>query len=355
MTVLDHGSCRLRVLVIGSFPPPIGGTSVSLETLTRELKRHDEVAVVTLNTGGIRGRPVLGFYGLVALFFKIIVYVFRVDVMSVHLSNDPFPFLGPFAVLASRLSRTPLILRRFGGCPFAFGKLRSWLTLWAVRHADAYLLQTRMLMREAQSKGLSNLHWYPTSRPRPEFGPNGRALDHKCQRFVFIGHVKREKGIVELIEAAEYLPEQVSVDVYGPFTGDLSEKDFEGKRRIAYRGILEPEKVCSTLIQYDALALPTYHFGEGYPGVVIEAFMTGLPVVCTRWQALPEIVDETCGILVPPHDAIALRDAMLSLVRNEDLFHRLCAGSRDKANGFCSDFWAGEFVKICRELVQSRK
>ena len=91
------------------------------------------------------------------------------------------------------------------------------------------------------------------------------------------------------------------IDVYGPFKdGDCSEKIFENSR-VDYCGVLPPEKVLPTLSQYDVLLLPSFHPGEGYPGIVIEAFSLGLPVIATNWQAIPEIVqDGENGLLVSP-------------------------------------------------------
>jgi glycosyltransferase involved in cell wall biosynthesis len=110
----------------------------------------------------------------------------------------------------------------------------------------------------------------------------------------------------------------------------------------------------STMAQYDALLLPTYHEGEGYPGVVLEAFRAGLPVICTRWQALPEIVDDTCGILVEPRSAEELRDAMERLIRNPALFKSLREGATRRRDLFSSETWAERFVEYCRGLAERR-
>ena len=66
---------------------------------------------------------------------------------------------------------------------------------------------------------------------------------------------------------------------------------FDGCRRVGYCDVVEPDNVLDVLWQYDALLLPTYQPGEGYPGVIIEACAVGLPVICTLWHRLPELVD----------------------------------------------------------------
>ncbi|WP_162784660.1 FkbM family methyltransferase [Paracoccus suum] len=54
-----------------------------------------------------------------------------------------------------------------------------------------------------------------------------------------------------------------------------------------------------------------------------EAMASGLVPVTTAVAAVPEFVDETCGILVPPDDAQALADAIERLYHEPDLFLRL--------------------------------
>jgi len=57
----------------------------------------------------------------------------------------------------------------------------------------------------------------------------------------------------------------------------------------------------------------------------------GCPVVSTFVSGIPEIVgDGRTGLLVPPGDAAALADALLDLLRDEDLRQKMGQSSRDK-------------------------
>jgi glycosyltransferase involved in cell wall biosynthesis len=58
----------------------------------------------------------------------------------------------------------------------------------------------------------------------------------------------------------------------------------------------------------DLVTLPSYR--EGCPNVVIEALAAGRPVVATDVGGIPELMDSTCGRLVPPQDVPALADAL---------------------------------------------
>jgi glycosyltransferase involved in cell wall biosynthesis len=208
------------------------------------------------------------------------------------------------------------------------------------------------VVRQARAAGLTNVAWYANSRPMPEL-PMGRSDGSGCRRFVFLGQVHRGKGVRELVEAGERLPEGVTVDIYGPLDFDIQESEFNGRDRVTYRGPVDPDDVHGVLSKYGVLVLPSYHHGEGYPGVILEAYAAGLPVVSTRWRAIPELVDDgVTGLLVEPRDAGALCGAMLSLVDGAELYARLREGVRRTREQFSDEVWHERFLEYCRSLTR---
>jgi glycosyltransferase involved in cell wall biosynthesis len=173
---------------------------------------------------------------------------------------------------------------------------------------------------------------------------------------VFIGHVKPEKGMRELLDAARRLGgREIRVDVYGPLLGGMRAQDFDGHPAVRYLGVLPPERVSEVLRGYDALLLPTYHPGEGYPGAILEAYAEGLPVIATRWRSLPEIVEHgVSGLLIEPRDAGALAQAMIDLHDHPERMQALRTGALARAEAFSSRRWTQEFVEICREAQAAR-
>jgi glycosyltransferase involved in cell wall biosynthesis len=65
----------------------------------------------------------------------------------------------------------------------------------------------------------------------------------------------------------------------------------------------------------DLLSLPSY--SEGHPNVLVEALACGRPVVSTPVGGVPEVVDESCAILVPPRDADALATALANALERD--------------------------------------
>jgi glycosyltransferase involved in cell wall biosynthesis len=338
-----------RILMIGPLPPPVGGTTVLFDRLARALERRDDVSVEVVPTTGVRGR---GPGTMARLMRRLVEAIGRAHIATLHVSTSALHVLGPTAAFFARRARVPLIVRKFGGTDFAdYAALRRGAILRALRASDLYLAETKSLVDAARRLGLQDVEWFPNSRPMPELPPEPRD-PRPCRRFVFLGEVRGGKGIGELIDAGDALGEGIAVDVYGPLGFDVEESAFRGAVR--YRGVVDPEEIHEMLLGYDALVLPSYHPGEGYPGAVLEAFAAGLPVVCTRWRALPELVGASCGLLVEPRDAEGLAGAINLLAGDGALCARLRRGVRERRLEFSDERWHERFVGYCREVLKAR-
>lgn len=78
--------------------------------------------------------------------------------------------------------------------------------------------------------------------------------------------------------------------------------------RVSFCGEGDDATVARGYAAADLFVLPTRY--EGYGMVVAEALAYGLPVVSTRTGAIAELVGEQAGLIVPPGDVAALRDAL---------------------------------------------
>lgn len=335
---------RLRILAVGFLPPPVGGVSVSFKNFCDILAGHASVQLSIVNLAG-RRRPFL--LGPLRLLAELAAAVRDCDLVSLYCATPQVPTLGLATCLLSRWCGKRFILRKAAGMDqYLLGPVGGRLADFVVRHADLYLAQTKQLVERCRQRGIAHVAWYPTSRPLAPPREPGSG----CRRFVYVGHVRRSKGIEELIEAAAGLPESARVDVYGPFYDHFDETLFAGKRQIHYRGILEPEQVQAVMRDYDAFVLPSKAATEGYPGAILEALSVGLPVITTNVGGIPEIVDARCGILLSPGDAAALHDALQRFIQDDAFYQDACRGALEARERFSTQYWVDWFVSRCLTL-----
>jgi len=222
-----------------------------------------------------------------------------------------------------------------------------------MKSAELNVFETKRQIEKVRDLVQRRVAQYPNNRPlRTRSQPLPSSAS--CTRFIFLGHVNPDKGIYELIDAGERMPDGVKVDIFGELCGGVSENDFKGLKRVLYGGALRHEDAMSKLTDHDALVLPTHYDREGHPGVIIEAYQAGLPVIATDFMAIPEIVDDTTGILVPPHDPEALFLAMERLHKEPELYARLREGAIKKGRALSTEVWVPRFLELCKGISRRR-
>jgi glycosyltransferase involved in cell wall biosynthesis len=238
-----------------------------------------------------------------------------------------------------------------------FDRYYDGLSRWArkvvnktFRSADNFIVQTRHLGNRF-SADFQNIAVVPNWTKIPgEFHPDVKKRRSSAQskldqvRFVFCGEVRAEKGIQELFlgfqNAADKLRQKdiyISLDIFGQINSTFQEtfnrllEEFKSAG-VIYNGYLTHPELMERLPQFDVLVLPTYLPTEGYPGVIIEGMSFGLPVIASRWRALPELVIEgRNGLLIEPQNHADLAEKMMEIARDDQLRSFLGSNAREEA------------------------
>jgi glycosyltransferase involved in cell wall biosynthesis len=354
---------KLRLLMIGHVSSHPSGPTVLFQQLVESLRKDDRVDVRIVNVARRTqwtSNNVVNLAVAIKVTALMVLQLARSDVVVFHASPQAMLAYGPFAFVVAWLFHRPLVLRLFGGWLEQkyekLGFVRTWLCNCTVLRADALLLETRYLVEYFRRRGVPHVEWFPNSTHLAELDHSPGSSSARCERFVFLGRVITEKGVDVLLDAVPRLTAGITVDVYGPLedTHSAEEVNRRGRGSVFYRGVLTPAEVGARLFGYQALILPTFYHGEGQPGVILEAYSHGLPVIASRWRAIPEIVDDDCGILIPPHSSTALADAMNELHRDAARYERLRGGALKKREQFSSNQRTGQFIDICAGVIARR-
>ncbi len=150
---------------------------------------------------------------------------------------------------------------------------------------------------------------------------------------LFVGALGTHKGLRVLLEAYEGLPEHARPPLLliGTRQADTPERFPEGV------SVIYDAPHAAVLAAYDGAVVGVVPslWAEPFGQVAVEAMARGLPVVASVHGALADIVDHgETGLLVPPGDAVALRQALRALLADPALRARMGQAGRRRARQF---------------------
>jgi glycosyltransferase involved in cell wall biosynthesis len=176
------------------------------------------------------------------------------------------------------------------------------------------------------------------------------------QRFRFI-HVsmllplKNVSGILQAFQQVLQVRTDWELVVVGPADATLQQQAaaLGLVQHITWTGLLAYEAVAAQLQQADALV----HFSdyENLPCVISEALCCGVPVISSNVGGIHEVIHPSNGLLVPPKDVAALRDAILQMLANHSLYNRPAIAAA-AAKTFSYDTIGNEMLEWYQEVLQ---
>lgn len=150
----------------------------------------------------------------------------------------------------------------------------------------------------------------------------------RASRLLFVGSLAPEKGASILLEAFRQAHAE-EPELTLTLVGEAGKAQTERLRAMAdglpasFRGRLERPEVIATYADHDILVFPSV-WSEPFAIVPLEAMAMGMAVVASSSGGTPEAIQHgKTGLLVPPGDAVRLREGLLRLVRDPALARAL--------------------------------
>ena len=261
--------------------------------------------------------------------FKIL-HPFKYRNISLHgTAKDYFFFSAPL-ILSKVLFFKSYSLRKFAGDFDNFfnslspiGKL---LVSCLLKNSKVNFFETQKLVNFFSNYN-ENTYWFPNVRLASNFS----SYDYKTGPFkvLFLSQLMRVKGVYEAVDAVRAIYEEnFTLDIYGPII-DVDIEELTKHEGINYKGVLGSDEVQKSMSRYHALIFPTYYSGEGYPGVIIEGFSVGLPVITTDWLSIPELFD-TKDMLVEVNNVKMLERKLLEVKKSHSFYKELSLNNFSK-------------------------
>lgn len=183
---------------------------------------------------------------------------------------------------------------------------------------------------------------------------DGRAILVAARRLV------EKNGVRYLVEAMPAITERVPTDLYligdGPERADLEARVARHGLgdRVHFLGGVANDKLPPYLSSADAVVLPSLL--EATSLAALEAMACERPIAASRVGGLPELVDESCGVLFEPADPVDLANKVVDLLsRNAGERAALGAAARKKVvSSWSIEALTEIHLAFYRELIAGR-
>lgn len=358
--------------------PIIGGDAfVAYNLKKQQVKLGHEVHVVTSNCDEIDGRDVLKFglkehpfnldritprriVSLILLSFWGFKYLRKLSPDMIHSHSVD---LGFFISIAARIHGVPVINTchgiSFNDRQYSF--LKRFAETFFLKYAGFKKIIT------VDMKGLHDLN---AARIRNAvYAPNGidfsrfqnrKERKNTKTKFLFVGRLEKQKGVIYLIKAAYLLKNKNDFEII--IVGEGSEANCLMKTtresglidRVSFEGKVSEQKLIEYYLGCNAFVLPS--LWEGMPLTLFEAAAAEMPIIVSDVGGISSLfTHEESALIIKPEDTEALANAMLKLMEDEELREKLGRNARRLAEKFSWEGTAKELDEIYIGALKSNR
>jgi glycosyltransferase involved in cell wall biosynthesis len=263
------------------------------------------------------------FWRAHALGFKML-RAFEPDLLHIHVLTRE----GIIAWMNKIIRRTPYVItehwsRYLPASNTYRGGLRRLITRKVVRSAAAMIAVSESLKTAMWKFRLENPHFFVVPNPVETslFTIGNKKEINTVKRFLHISCFEdRPKNISGFLDAVKSLSGKRS-DFECYLIGDGPEFNIWKNRAeelgllgktVFFTGLKEQKDLVDEIREADFLVLSSNY--ETFGTVVIESLSCGIPVVATNVGIVPELINETNGIIIPAGDNNALENAISEML-----------------------------------------
>ncbi|MCG8883435.1 glycosyltransferase family 4 protein [Tenacibaculum finnmarkense] len=213
--------------------------------------------------------------------------------------------------------------------------------VFLLKNIELILPETQIVCNELINEfNFKNVRNFPNFRKGKNFIPSLKKVNAPI-KLVYLGRIQEKKGISVILKLAKILLERnidVVIDLYGQVDESYNEFLFtklKSLHNINYKGSLLPEDIYGRLDEYDLMLFPTKYYTEGLPGTILDAYMSGIPVVATNWKHAKEFIDENItGIISNFNKELEFIDSVISLLNNPEKINEMKKSAYKKSFNF---------------------
>jgi glycosyltransferase involved in cell wall biosynthesis len=235
---------------------------------------------------------------------------------------------------------------------------RFFANLQAIVPTSPNYLQSSPLLQQYRDKttiipiGLDE-DSYPKSTPeRTRYWRKELGQDF----FLFIGVLRYYKGLHILLNACIDNKNRVVIVGAGPVAADLKKQALRlGLTNVKFLGAVSDEDKVALLGLCRAVIFPSHLRSEAFGVTLLEGAMYGKPLISSEIGTGSSYVniDGVTGLVVPPNDPIALRNAMQYMEMNAELAAEMGRRARERFDTlFTAGQMAQSYVNLYKQVLE---
>ncbi|MBW4439536.1 MAG: glycosyltransferase family 1 protein [Pleurocapsa minor GSE-CHR-MK-17-07R] len=240
--------------------------------------------------------------------------------------------------------------------------LTDLMTRIVFNAADASLAPSKLIQRDMENIGVTNVRLWKRGVDAEKFNPRYRNADMRNllsdghpedTLLLYVGRVSSEKQIDQIRTVLEQVPgTRLAVVGDGPAREDLK-KYFAGMPA-TFVGYLKGQALSEAYASADMFVFPSAL--ETFGLVVVEAMAAGLPVVSSRVGGVRDVVQEgVTGYTFDVNDVAAMVEGVRQVAQSRERINAMGHAARAFAETQTWEAMMDEVIDLYAELITSRR
>lgn len=337
---------KKRVLIVGAygyFCNHLDGQTVKTRNVHKLIEGCFDGKVCGFDTLKVRRNPLL--------LFVLLWQLIRCNTLILVPCLNNLTYVFPLAYYLSKIFGYDIIEICIGGWQVEYFKGNERfkphrLQMNLSKKIRVFLPEMKEVDCRLKSElGFKNSEYFPNFRFFDPDMPLGNNNSNEF-RLVFMARVNKKKGYDTIFEFANHIRgrfNDIKIDFFGPIEEGDKEEFMSlidlNKDIVSYKGVLQPENINKTLCMYDLMLFPTTYYTEGFPGSILDAYISGIPVIATEWMHSHEFIDDgQTGYIVPFGNCQEeFERKILELYRDREKLDCMKRAAHEKCKSYSAD------------------
>lgn len=315
----------MKVLMVGVDRTTKGGMWTVVENYLRSEEFNKNVQlkyIPTSITGSLIKRMFFSFFAIL----KVLIFTIfnNYEILHVHMSERGSIFRKNIIMKISKIRKAKVVIHMHGA------EFEKWFELLKQSKKKRVIdilnsCDKILILGNYWNEFIGSLMKDKTKIVvlyNSVYVPNKYYYNEKSKKVLFLGLIGKRKGIYDLLDSVLFINRNErfigEICLYGP---DNTEEGINNI--IEKKGLQDYVKYCGWLRNEDKEKvfkdtainiLPSYN--EGLPMTILETMAYGIPSISTDVAAIPEVINETNGMLIEPGNVEKLAKNLNSILKN---------------------------------------